>query len=397
MLRINYLRLGLLVCIIVLLCGFVPTEATHSLNRVPVFIDTDIGVDDAIAIAWLLKEPSAEVIGFTSVAGNTSVENATANLLTLLEVAGKLDLPVTVGAAQPLELPATRTGALIHGPDGLWFNQVAQDISQLPHDASEAIAAAARANPDITLIALGPLTNIAHAVQQYPEDLAGVHLIALGGAQKGGNMTPVTEFNMYADPHAFEVVLASDMNIELVTLDAFVHVQVDTTAFPRRLAQRGGTLGQFLAAVVTPYLSLQTVEEDNSTTRASVADQIVCKRTRGEACKARPTTASIPDAAAVIYALKPDLGTPTSALIEVMTSDNVVRGQTIIATDMEAKVIMIADDAELSDLADQAFDPDFDLNAALFDILQRRPDNAQTVLDVKGLQMSLLLDRTLTR
>jgi inosine-uridine nucleoside N-ribohydrolase len=105
----------------------------------------------------------------------------------------------------------------------------------------------------------------------------------------------------------------------------------------------------------------------------------------------------MPDAAAVIYALKPDLGTPTPALIEVMTSDTVVRGQTIIATDMEEKVIMIADDAELSELADHAFDQDFDLDAALFDILQRRSDNAAVVLQVQAAHMSRSLERTLTR
>jgi len=331
------------------------------------------------------------------VAGNTSVENATANLLTLLDVAGQSHLPVTVGSAAPLELAATRTGALIHGPDGLWFHQVPHDISHLPHDAPAAIAAAARANPNITIIALGPLTNVANAVQQYPDDLAGIHLIALGGAQKGGNMTPVTEFNMYADPHAFAVVLASDMNIEVVPLDAFVQVQVNTTTFPRRLAQHGGALGEFLAAVVTPYFSLQTTAEPATSTRASIADMIVCKRAHGQACNARPSTASIPDAAAVLYALEPDLGTPTPALIEVMTADTVVRGQTIIATDMEEKVIMIADDAELSDLADHAFDPDFDLDAALFDILQRRPDNAAAVLEVQAAHMSWRLERTLTR
>lgn len=397
MFHFHHARFVVLLFITLFVYGLLPAEAQPSTGSIPVFVDTDIGVDDAIAIAWLLKEPSAEVLGFTTVAGNTSVENATANLLTLLDVAGQSVLPVTVGAAAPLEFPATRIGALIHGPDGLWFQQVPHDIAPLPHDAPAALAAAARANPDLTIIALGPLTNVAQAVQQYPADLAGVHLIALGGAQHGGNMTPVTEFNMYADPHAFEVVLSSDMNIELVTLDAFVQVQVNTSTFPRRLAQRGGALGEFLAAVVPPYLELQTPDEDATTTRASIADRIACQRSRGQACRPTPTTASIPDAAAVIYAFKPELGTPTSALIEVLTDDTVVRGQTIIATGTEEKVIMIADDTELSDLADHAFDPDFDLNTALFDILQRRPDNATAVLQVQGEQMSRRLERTLIR
>src|SRR6476661_5953548 len=110
------------------------------------FVDTDIGVDDAVAIAWLLRDPSANVLGFTTVAGNTSVENATQNLLTLLDVAGRR-APVTIGAAEPRVYPHSHVGKFVHGPTGLWFSQVPHDLSDIPHNAPAAIAAAARANP----------------------------------------------------------------------------------------------------------------------------------------------------------------------------------------------------------------------------------------------------------
>lgn len=335
----------------------------------PFFIDTDIGADDALAIAWLMDQPAARIVGFSTVAGNTSVENATRNLLTLFAAAGR-QYPVTVGAAEPLVYPATRTGALVHGPDGFWFAQQPIDISGLPTDAPAAIAAAARANPDLTIIALGPLTNIALAYQQYPSDLAGVRVIALGGAQRGGNRTPVSEFNIHADPQALEVVLGSGMMVDLVTLDAFDQVEVDGAKLVERLTARGGARNQLLAAVFGPYVQAQQL--GGTTQRVAV-----------------------PDAAAVIYALRPALGTPLSALITVITGEGVTRGQTVIATDLGGRIPLLADEAELSALAEQAFTPGFDLNAALFAILQRRPDNAQAILDVEGRAMARLLERGL--
>src|SRR3954452_24576216 len=94
-----------------------------------IFVDTDIGVDDGVAISWLLRNPAAKVIGCTTVAGNTTVENATHNLLTLLEVAD-CQVPVTMGASAPLEVPAYYPGisALVHGPSGLWFEQIVHDL-----------------------------------------------------------------------------------------------------------------------------------------------------------------------------------------------------------------------------------------------------------------------------
>src|SRR5258705_13318709 len=91
-------------------------SADAALHRAPVkvFIDTDIGVDDATAIAWLLQEQSTNVVGFTTVMGNTTVENATQNLLTLLDAARRR-VPVTMGAAAPLTFPRSHVGALSHG------------------------------------------------------------------------------------------------------------------------------------------------------------------------------------------------------------------------------------------------------------------------------------------
>src|SRR5919201_6352586 len=121
-----------------LLAGAFSADAALRRPTIPIFVDTDTGVDDATAIAWLLNERSANVVGFTTVAGNTTVENATQNVLTVLDVANR-HVPVTVGASAPLVYPFSHFSKFAHGPSGLWFSQVPHDISGLPRDAPAAI------------------------------------------------------------------------------------------------------------------------------------------------------------------------------------------------------------------------------------------------------------------
>jgi inosine-uridine nucleoside N-ribohydrolase len=354
-----------------LLAGAFSADAALRRPTVKVFVDADIGVDDATAIAWLIKERSVNLVGVTTVAGNTTVENATQNILTLLDVAQR-NVPVTMGAAQPLVYPHSHIGAFTHGPSGLWFSQTQHDLSAIPRDAPAAIAAAARANPGMTLIALGPLTNVAQAAQRFPADMAGVRIIALGGSRGPGNRSPVAEFSAFGDPQAFDIVLESELNVTMIPLDAFSQVKVDSEKFVRKLTRDGGAMGQFLASVLTPYFQAET------------------QGAGGEA--------TVPDAAAAIYAVLPELGTATSSLVDVATDAGLTRGQTVMAIDTNSKIFMIADDAELSALVDRVFsEPGFDINAALGAILARRPDNAQVVLDVKGPTMARELERGLTQ
>lgn len=359
-----------IILLVSLSVGVFSADAALRPTTVNVFVDSDIGVDDAVAIAWLLNDRSTNILGFTTVAGNTTVENSTQNLLTLLEVAHR-QLPVTMGAEQPLVYPRSHFGAFVHGPSGLWFCQCQQDISNIPHNAPAAIAAAARANPGMTLIALGPLTNVARAARRFPNEMAGIHIIALGGSRGPGNRTPVSEFNAFSDPQALDIVLESHLDVTLVTQDAFDQLKVDSAEFPQELTRDGGAMGQFLASALTPYFLAST--------------------------QGAGGPAGIPDPVAAIYALRPDLGTATSSLVDVATDAGLTRGQTVIATDPNSKIVMIADDAELSALVDRVFsDPNFDINAALGEILASRPDNAKVVLTVKGQAMVRLLERGLT-
>jgi inosine-uridine nucleoside N-ribohydrolase len=334
------------------------------------FIDTDMGVDDAVAVAWLLRQPEARIVGFSTVFGNAAVEHTTANLLTLLDAAGRR-IPVAIGAAAPLVFAHNCVGALVHGPDGFWFAQTPHDLSELPRDAPAAIAAAARRHPGLTILALGPLTNIARALQEHPADFGDARLIALCGAKRGGNISPIAEFNAFADPHALESVLAGPLRVELVMLDAFEQVQVlDSDHFVAQLDAAGGTVGQLLARVLAPYVQANTLGAGGPI--------------------------GIPDAAAAIYALRPEFGASTSALVHVIAEAGVARGQTIVADRLTDRVALIAGAEGIVDLAERAFTPGFDMQREIGSILRLRPDNAHVVLDVAGQEMVRLLERALT-
>jgi inosine-uridine nucleoside N-ribohydrolase len=337
------------------------------IQPIPIFIDTDIGCDDALAISILLRSPNAQIVGCTTVAGNTTVENATHNLLTLLD---GLDThpPITIGASQPLQIHTRfpSASAFIHGTSGMWFAQVQHDLRDLSHDAPAAIAAAARKTPGLTLLALGPLTNVAQAIQRYPEDLADLRIIALIGAKSGGNRSRLAEFNAYFDPHALSVVLSSNLALTLIPLDAWNQLTIDPEAVLAVLNQRDDMVGHVLTTALKPYFRAQQ----------QVADQ----------------TATIPDVLAALYALYPDVATAESALVKVVTDDPVARGYTAIATAWQDRVPLIAEDDELSVLAERAFSiPGFDLLAELQPILARQPDNAQVVLQIDAPAMQKLL------
>jgi inosine-uridine nucleoside N-ribohydrolase len=369
-------RLSLLLALLLAVLGTtLPAGAAERRGEpratLKVFVDTDTGVDDAVAIAYLLQSRKADVLGFTTVSGNTTAENAASNLLTLLDVIGVAE-PVTVGALAPLEVPASRTGAFVHGPDGLWFAGRPHDTAALAHDAPAAIAAAARANPGMTLLALGPLTNVAQAAQRFPAEMRAIKVVALAGARGPGNSSPVAEFNAFFDPHALDIALESGLDITLITHDAFEDVTFDSATFPRTLAQEGGALGQFLAQPVGAYMAATT--------------------------QGAGGPVAIPDVAAVAYVLQPALGTSTTGLVDVSTESGLTRGQTVMGLTLAHRLGMIAGDAELSQIADQLFGvPGFDINQTLGAILMRRPDNAHVVLEVRGRAMARLAERALTR
>ena len=188
-----------------------------------VLIDTDPGIDDAIAILLALASPELDVAGITVVHGNVPVEACTLNALKVLDLAGRRDVPVVTGAAAPLVRQARHAEA-VHGPDGLGgLFPPPDDAHPFAADAAAFIARSLDEGEEpTTLIALGPLTNVATAILATPgltERLG--RIVAMGGAiRREGNVTPAAEFNIYADPEAAAIVLRSGVPVTLVPLDA---------------------------------------------------------------------------------------------------------------------------------------------------------------------------------
>jgi inosine-uridine nucleoside N-ribohydrolase len=188
---------------------------------VPVLIDCDPGHDDAMALLLALASPELELLGVTTVHGNTSLANATANALRVLELAGRADVPVAAGADRPL-VRAAAFAADVHGESGL-------DGSQLPEPTAAPVAAHAvdflaerllAAPAPVTLIPTGPLTNVALLLARWPEAAARIERVVLmGGAIGEGNVTPAAEFNVWVDPEAAARVFASGLDVTMIGLD----------------------------------------------------------------------------------------------------------------------------------------------------------------------------------
>ena len=195
------------------------TEASHGPSRV--IIDTDPGVDDALALLLAMRSPELKIEALTPVAGNVPLELTLPNALRMVEIAGRTDIPVAAGAKAPL-VRRLVTAAYAHGENGLGgavFPEPKTQPVKLP--AAELIGQIVRKFPgEVTLLTIGPLTNIATALNTDPE-LAGMirALVMMGGSLSGGNITPAAEFNIYVDPEAARIVFQSGIPITMVGLD----------------------------------------------------------------------------------------------------------------------------------------------------------------------------------
>lgn len=215
-----------------------------------VILDTDPGIDDAVAIAWALGEPRLEVLALTAVAGNVGADQATRNVHAIL---AQLDPPrwPRIGAAAPPDHPNETHAEHIHGADGLGNAEFPVAELHNVHSSDKVLTDIIRAHPhDVTVIALGPLTNLARALARDPElaSLIG-QVVIMGGAVNGiGNVTPSAEFNIYCDPPAARAVFRSHLTKTLIPLDV-TNQLVMTFDFLDQLDERTHS-GKFLRRVL---------------------------------------------------------------------------------------------------------------------------------------------------
>src|SRR5215470_6834000 len=220
----------------------------------PVVIDTDPGIDDALALMLALRSPELQVELITTVAGNVPVQVATANARRILAVLAPPAWPVVAqGAAHPLRRPLYNAMAF-HGDDGLGGMTTRRRTDGSPYYPVPARPAARRQavqrllqlvqryGRDLTVIALGPLTNIARAIQLASATMQQLgRLVIMGGAiGVPGNSTPVAEFNIFVDPHAADVVFRAGLPLTLVPLDVTRQVRL-TRDFLQHAGQNPAT------------------------------------------------------------------------------------------------------------------------------------------------------------
>lgn len=220
-----------------------------------IILDTDPGIDDAYAILYALAHPDIEVLALTSIFGNVAVDLAAQNALRLVELSDA-QVPVAQGAAKPLVLDGGYIPVDIHGHDGFANTNRAEPKGRVSEEAAaELIVRLVRENPgEVTLLPVGPLTNIAAALQMDPDIAALVkRVIVMGGAATvPGNITPVAEANIYNDPHAADAVFQANWPLTMVGLDVTMNL-VFSRSQSAALPQVHPKLGQFLAEISPFY------------------------------------------------------------------------------------------------------------------------------------------------
>jgi len=226
----------------------------------PVLVDCDPGIDDALALLLACASPELDLLGVTTVAGNVGVQQTTRNALRVLALAGRADVPVAAGAERPLVRRQKHRAAAVHGADGLGGVELADSPSTVDdRPAVRFMADAVRGSAaPVTLVAVGPLTNVALLFATYPDEAARLdRLVVLGGSTGAGNVTPAAEFNVWSDPEAAYRVL-SDPGLRRAVPTVLIGLEVTrATAVDRAGIDRlrsGGSVGEPAARMLDYYL-----------------------------------------------------------------------------------------------------------------------------------------------
>ena len=270
-----------------------------------VIIDTDPGVDDAFALFLALRSRELEVLAVTAVAGNVPLTVTLPNALRLVEIAGRTNFPVAAGASSPL-IRKLVTAAYAHGNNGLAGVQFpAARLEAVKEPAADLICRLVRENAgEVTIVGIGPLTNIALALRQDPEIISMIRRIVLmGGSLSGGNVTPAAEFNFYVDPEAANIVFDSGIPIRMVGLDVTRKVQLTD---------------QHVA-------SLRAGAGRVSEAAARIADAVM-QMARGEKWQGGP---HLHDPLAVSSMIDPEIVTFEDYHVEIETSGSITAGESV--------------------------------------------------------------------
>lgn len=304
-------------------------------DRIPLILDVDTGIDDALALLYACASPDAELLAVTCVAGNVGLTQVAANTLAVLELAGRSDVPVHLGAERPLLKPLVTTPET-HGPAGIGHALLppAARARESGH-AADRIIELARSRPgEITLVTLGPLTNLALALEREPMlPVLLRRLVVMGGAYRSpGNTTPTSEWNVHVDPDAAKTVFAAWPAVEgaprplVMGLDVTERARL-LPAHLERLALRAGANDQDAGAFGSAPLRVAGALADYPVLRF-VGDALRFYFEFHERYDAF-YGAFIHDPFVVAAALDPGLVTTQPVFVDVETGPGLAHGMTV--------------------------------------------------------------------
>lgn len=275
---------------------------------IPVIIDTDPGIDDTIALALACASPEIDLLGVTTVGGNTGIENTTGNALKVLHLFGRDDVPVAAGAARALVYEADLGDPSIHGQGGLGGVQLPlPDRGPDPRGAVGLLVDLVESHPEpITLIAIGPLTNVALFAATRPDLYAKLDRLVImgGGVHLTGNHTPTGEFNIWFDPEAAARVFEAGVEVTMIGLDVTHKALFAGTDWAPLRGSEAGAVAKAITGMVDFYGSFYMSQYGSDATAQH-------------------------DSLAVAAVVKPELVTTQHCWVGVETAGQLTRGMTV--------------------------------------------------------------------
>ena len=275
-----------------------------------IILDCDPGIDDALAIAFAHGHPGIDLVGITTVAGNVGLAKTTANALAVCEFIGAAGTPVTAGCAGPLLRPAL-DARQVHGSTGLGGAALPPPAASAAagHAVDYIIEVVGAAPGEITLVATGPLTNIALAVRREPRLADWVRgFVIMGGSAGRGNVTPAAEYNIWADPEAAAVVFRAGWTVTMLGLDVTLRTGA-TAAVLRRMSELGRLGTELLGPALEQYRSVS-----------------------------EPGGPPVHDVCAVAWVAQPDLFGLVPARVQVELAGQLTAGMTVTDFDVPGEV-----------------------------------------------------------